>query len=174
MNIHQTINRKADLLRRGFHHDKLLHDCYDVPYKTRAKTRKPRLKSTLPAPVYEAHYFVPGKVTAHTTGRRKLRMSYFVQKGKPVTAERGRSVTALCAPSGARMFDGYVCYQSKRQRDDYFAPKPASITAKPKPARVTAKQARASLGHLLACLDGSITDHEEIRKVVTEARKIAA
>lgn len=126
-----------------------------------------------PPPVYEAHYRHLDKVTAHTTGRRKVRMSFWSAKDKEIDATARRET--MLEPyhcRGGRMVAGYVCQGSDRAFD--YTPQSATVHELPKPKRTTAKQAREALGVLLACLDGSVTDHDQIRAAVVAARAIAA
>ena len=126
-----------------------------------------------PPPVYEARYRHLDKVTAHTTGVRKVRMSFWSAENHTVDASARR--VAMLDPyycRGGRMIAGYVEQGSERWLD--YTPRQTTIHEFPKPKRITAKQARESLGRLLACLDGDVTDRDTIRAAVVEARELAA
>ena len=120
-----------------------------------------------PPPVYEAHYRHYGRFGRRT---RTLRMSFWSAAGRPVEASTRREIMAdPYHARGGQFVAGYVC-QGESRRPDYPA---ARVEAIERP-RMTVKQVREGLGRLLACLDGSITDHDEIRQAVIEARKLAA
>ena len=111
-----------------------------------------------PPPVYEAHY----------SDGSTLRYSFWSPKGKPLEQ---RSIHERMAARGD-MTKGFIEHNGERWECDDWNSRRAPIVAPPK--RITAKQARESLGRLLACLDGSVTDHSQIRAAVVAARAIAA
>ena len=127
-----------------------------------------------PPPVYEMVVRDKRLVTAHTTGRRRVRMSFWSAEGKPINGAGKREFLAKYHASGRQVIDGFIEHDGKRWRDPFFTTEESLSEIGRARKRRTIKETREALAALLACLDGETVDHDAIRAAVVHARAMAA